>query len=106
MGNALQGSVLVPLVFKMSVSDWFTMVDKTTLPVMRLVTHHMYRDSRPQILSVPWRLFKWFSNNQFNANRDKYHLTRSLSKSNNIAEHKIQSSDYEELFGIKIDREL
>ena len=51
MGNALQGSVLVPLVFKMSVSDWFTMVDKTTLPVMRLVTHHMYRDSRPQIRS-------------------------------------------------------
>ena len=54
--GALQGFNLVPILFKISISDWFTVIDEiTVLPITRLVAHHKYCDTRLQILTVLWK---------------------------------------------------
>ena len=51
------------------------------------------------------RLFKWFSNNQMKANKDKCHLLLSNKErvTMKIGETEIKSSNCEKLLGIKID---
>ena len=54
--GALQGFNLVPILFKISISDWFTVIDEiTVLPITRLVAHHKYCDTHLQILTVLWK---------------------------------------------------
>ena len=54
------------------------------------------------------RLFKWFSNNQMKANKDKCHLLLSNKErvTMKIGETEIKSSNCEKLLGIKIDNNL
>ena len=51
------------------------------------------------------RLFKWFSNNQMKANKDKCHplLSNKERVTMKIGETEIKSSNCEKLLGIKID---
>ena len=54
------------------------------------------------------RLFKWCSNNQMKANKDKCHLLLSNKErpTMKIRENQIKSSNCEKLLGIKIDNNL
>ena len=54
------------------------------------------------------RLFKWFSNNQMKANKDKCHplLSNKERVTMKIGETEIKSSNCEKLLGIKIDNNL
>ena len=54
------------------------------------------------------RLFKWFSNNQMKANKDKCHLLLSNKEivTMEIGETEIRSSNCEKLLGIKINDKL
>ena len=52
------------------------------------------------------RLFKWFSNNQMKANKDKCHLLLSNKETvtMKIGETEIKISNCEKLLGIEIDK--
>lgn len=72
---------------------------KQTLQVVQMTTHHMLqvteliKDVVNLLENDPIKLFKWFSDSQMKANKDKCHLLVSVSKNITVnADYNITNS--------------
>ena len=108
-----QGSILGPLVFNIVLCDLFFIMNKTEFASYAddntSYTSGQNIDNVVRTLEInSVRLFKWCSNNQMKANKDKCHLLLSNKErpTMKIRENQIKSSNCEKLLGIKIDNNL
>ena len=108
-----QGSILVPLLFNIDITDPFyecedsniaSYVDDTTpyscetdIPIVAL-----------ELQASASKLFHWFKNNHLKANPGKSHILLSTKKPEiaSIAEIPLTASSHEKLLGVTIDSEL
>ena len=107
-----QGSILGPLLFNIFLCDLFFIMSKTEFA--SYADDNTSYNSGQNIDNVirtlendSVRLFKWFSNNQMKANKDKCHLLSNKERvTMKIGKSEIKSSNCEKLLGIKIDNDL
>ena len=108
-----QGSILGSLLFNTFLCDIFFIMSKTEFT--SYADNNTPYTSGQNIYNVirtlenySVRLFKWFSDNQMKANKDKCHLPL-INKERvtmKIRETEIKSSNWEKLLEIKIDNNL
>ena len=108
-----QGSILGPIVFNISLSDLFLIVNDIDIANYAddntiYKEHKNIDDLITSLQSAAAKLFKWFSHNQMRGNTDKCHLLLSKDESSeiHIGDSIIKSSTCEKLLGIKIDSKL
>ena len=108
-----QGSILGPLLFNIFLCDLFFIMNETEFASYAddntpYTSGATIDDVIKKLENDSVLLFKWFSDNQMKANKDKCHLLvnckdRVIMK---VGETDIRSSNCEKLLGVKIDSKL
>ena len=108
-----QGSILGPLLFNIFLCDMFFELSETEFASYADDnTPYVEGDNIDEVIKKlendSIRLFKWFSDNQMKANKDKCHLVTSTNNKvfMKIDDIEIESTSSEKLLGIKIDSNL
>ena len=108
-----QGSILGHLLFTIFLCDMFFVVSQTDFAAYADDnTSYVEGNYIDEVINMlendSVQLFKWFSDNQMKANKDKCHLiVRNNGKvSMNIDSIEVENSHCEKLLGVKVDREL
>ena len=108
-----QGSILGPLLFNVFLCDMFFVVSQTDFAAYADDnTPYVEGNNIDEVINMlendSIQLFKWFSDNQMKANKDKCHLIvgNNVKVSMKIDSIEVENSHCEKLLGVKVDREL
>ena len=108
-----QGSILGPLFLNIHICDLFFIISETDFASYAddntpYVTEDSIDDVIRKLESVSSKLFKWFSDNEMKANKDKCHFitSKNISATISIDNTNIKNSECEKILGIKVDGNL
>ena len=108
-----QGSILGPLFLNIHICDSFYIISETDFVSYAddntpYVTEDSIDDVIRKLESVSSKLFKWFSDNEMKANKDKCHFITSNNISATISTYNtnVKNSECEKILGIKVDGNL
>ena len=108
-----QGSILGPLLFNIFLCDIFFVVSQTDFAAYADDnTPYVEGNNIDEVINMlendSIQLFKWFSDNQMKANKDKCHLivSSNVKVSMKIDSKEVENSHCEKLLGVKVDRKL
>ena len=105
-----QGSILEPLLFNIFLCDMFFVVSQTDFVAYADDnTPYVEGNNIDEVINMlengSIQLFKWFSDNQMKANKDKCHLivSNNVKVSMKIDSIEVENSHCEKLLGVKVD---
>ena len=105
-----QGSILEPLLFNIFLCDMFFVVSQTDFVAYADDnTPYVEGNNIDEVINMlengSIQLFKWFSDNQMKANKDKCHLivSNNVIVSMKIDSIEVENSHCEKLLGVKVD---
>ena len=108
-----QGSILGPLLFNIFLADLFLIHSDIDIANFAddntpYLSAKNVEDVIESLERASVSLFRWFENNLFKGNADKYHFLLSTIRevSFNVNNFKIKNSDREKVLGFKFDSKL
>ena len=108
-----QGSILGPLFLNIHICDLFFIISEIDFASYAddntpYATGDSLNDAIRKLESVSSKLFKWFSDNQMKANKDKCHFitSKQIPATISIDNTNIKNSECEKILGIKVDSNL